>query len=277
MSRTNLPAHRPRLDAEAIDAMIGRPEGATVAECCDAAHVDNVRRMLKRLQNLVNSGQAHTAKEPGRISFRWFSSAAARDAWAAANPQHLSREQRRAAQAAGRGPTMMDKLMAVITERGGHGTLSSDLCRAVQREIGNIGSWVTSLENTGRVDCIMHRRVRIITPAGVPLLPAALQACQRRIDREMAKRGGRNKYAITPAKPGQPAGVTLAPRKAWRDTVPANDGAIAPSIIQAPRFDHRYQVDPATHVAGGFADMGPGRYDMGPSHAVAQWLGRRAA
>ena len=277
MSAINHPGHRPRLDADVIDALISRPEGASVAECCDAAVAVGVRSMLKRLQHLVNSGQAHTAKEPGRISFRWFSSAAARDAWAAAHPQRPSRDQLRAARVAQRGPTMMDKLMAVINERGGHGTLSSDLCRAVQREIGNIGSWVTSLENAGRVDCIMHRRVRIITPAGVPLLPAALDACRRRIDREMARRGGRNKYTIVPAKAGQPAGVTLAPRAAWRDTPAANAGSVQPSICPAPRFDHRYQVDPATHVAGGFADMGPGRYDMGPSHAVAQWLGRRAA
>lgn len=270
------PAHRPRLAGDIIDGLICRPQGASVAECCEQVPSVGTRAMLKRLQNLCTDGRACSAKEPGRLSHRWFSTTASRDAWAAANPQTPTQAQIKAAARQQRGPTMLQRIEALVLERGSHGTLCADIAAELDHKIGNISSWVTALEQRGKVDCLIYRHIRIVTPAGVPLRPGALQSCQRRIDATCAKRGALGKYAVMSGKPGQPAGVTVPTAESWADRPAANAGQVPVQVGASPKFDHRYQVDPAQRIRGGLADLGLGRYDMDPSHAVAQWLCHRA-
>jgi hypothetical protein len=273
-------SHRHRINAEIIDALLARPQGVSVGEACDECPATGPRAMLKRLQHLVEYAHtAWTARTPGALAHRWFSSLAARDAWQAANPPTPTRAEIKRLARQAKGPSLRNRLMAVVDERGGHGTLPSDLSSAIDRPSGSVGSWVTDMEQRNLLCSVMYRGIRIVHPLGVRLNPAALQACQRRIDRELATRHTRISHttSITKAKAGLPAGVTLPVRDDWRSRVASNGGQVAPSIMPSPWYDRRVQIDPLTRVVGGFRDMGPGQYDTPPSAAVAALLAARRA
>lgn len=270
-------SHRRRISAETIDALLARPQGLTAAEGCEVCPDTGLRAMCKRLQHLVAYGKAWNCKVPNSLAHRWFASQAARDAWAAAQYHKPTLRDARKLRRQAQGPRLVDTLMAVVNERGGHGTLPSDLSEAVKRPSGSVGSWVTEMVQRGRVCSIMYKHIRIVHPLLVPLYPAALQACQRRIDRQLATRGRRGSYVVVPARPGMPAGVTVAGKGDWRHTAASNDGQVTPIICPAPKFDHRYQVDPGAPLVGGFATMTRGEYDMPASNWVAQVLAQRRA
>lgn len=271
-------SHRPRINGATIDVLLARSQGVSVAEAMDQCPGTGARAMCKRLQHLTDYAKtAWNARIPGKLSHRWFSSLAARDAWQAANPQGLSRSEigRRARQA--RGPSLRERLMAVVNERGGHGTLPSDLSSAVDRPSGSVGSWVTDMEQRHLLRSVMYRNIRIVYPNDVPLLPAALQACQRRIDRELATRRTRIGGTVIPTQAGLPAGVILSVRDDWRSRAAINADQVVPRIMPSPWYDRRLQIDPLTRIEGGFRAMGPGQYDTPPSAAVAALLASRRA
>jgi hypothetical protein len=72
---------------------------------------------------------------------------------------------------------------------------------------------------------------------------------------------------VKPAKQAKPKPQPM-PRAAqpWTPPQPKElpapiiPAGVKPTVIPAPKFDKRYQVDPSTRVLGGFATMGIGRY-----------------
>jgi len=273
-------SQRQRINAATLDRLLARSQGVTVAEACEECPGTKERSMCKQLQHLTDYAKtAWNAKIPGKLSHRWFSSIAARDAWQAANPPAPTRTELKRMARLAKGPSLRARLLAVVAERGGHGTLPSDMSSAIGRPSGSVGSMVSDMEQSNLLCSVMYRGIRIVHPLGVRLNPAALQACQRRIDRELATRHNRisRTTSTTKAKAGLPAGVTLPARDDWRHRAAANGGQVVPQQMPAPWYDRRVQIDPLTRVVGGFRDMGPGQYDTPPSAAVAALLAARRA
>lgn len=271
--------HRRRAMSDIIDALLARPQGLTSAEGCDACPATGLRVMCKRLQHLVVYGRAWNVKVPGSLAHRWFGTQAARDAWAAANLPKPTRDELGRLKQVAKGPTMKDRLIALVHERGIHGTLPSDMAEAIGRPSGIVGSWVTDMQQRGLLASVTYKGVRIVHPPDITLTPGAVQACQRRLDRAFALRSQRGKYTLhlVAGKPGLPAGVTLPAKADWRHAPASNAGEVKITVCPAPKFDHRYQVDPALKIVGGFVTLGHGQYDMPASNAVAQVLARGRA
>lgn len=246
---------------ELIASLLARPHGVSVAEGAAAIDV-GMRSMAKRLHRLVLAGKAWAALEPQSKMLRWFDTEAGRDSWKAVNPRPLSKKAIRTAAAAKKiaaGRTT-DKLMAIVVERGAHGTLPNDLTEGIGRRAGSCSSWITTHIRIGRVKAAMYRGIRILTPAGVELTQHGLLSAQARIEKILSDRGrengqNRRKCAI----PGEmPAGVTIKPRESWADREAENMETAPRTVCPAPKYDSRYQVD-AAEFRGAFGLVGIGR------------------
>lgn len=274
--------HRRRQDEATIDALLARPQGLSCAELMQALPGISRPTASKRLGHRVDVGEAFMAKAPGTITGRWFCCERDRDAWAAMQPAYESRDERLARRRAERGPTLRMRIAAALAEHGSRGVRATEMATALGARITAVAGLLCHMIECGQAQAVIYRNMRIITAAGVPLADDALLAHKMGIDAGMARRGqrkgskGRAGNAVIKARPALPAGVTLAPRRGWCTQEPINAGQVPVTVCPAPRFDHRYQVDPAQRVPGGLAALGPGRYDMPPSAAVASLLGGAA-
>lgn len=263
---------RQRIDTAALAALLAQPQGTTIAEAMARCPGPIERTWCKHLHRMTHvTHTAWAARAPGTLALRWFGSETARDAWQAAHmPAPLPAKKL----------TLRAQMLAVVAERGGRGTLPSDLVAAIDRPLRQIWSWVRDMEKRGRFCGVVYRGVRITHPVDAPLAPAALEACHRRIDRELALRCMRNTAPLhlPTAKPGLPPSVTLAPADTgWPTREASNSGQVPPSTGCAAWYDRRTQIDPLTRFEGGFRTLGVGRYDSPPSPAVQAFLSSRQA
>jgi hypothetical protein len=263
---------RQRIDTAALAALLARPQGTTMAEAIAHCPGPTERAWGNHLHCMTNTRHtAWAAKVPGTLALRWFGSEAARDIWQA---DHMP------APRPAKKLTLRAQLLAVVAQRGGRGTLPSDLAAAIGRPLRQIWTWVSDTEKLGRLCSVVYRGVRITHPAGTPLEPAALEACHRRIDRELALRCMRSTAPLHLPKerPGLPPPVTLAPADTgWPSRETSNPGQVAPSTGCAAWYDRRTQIDPLTRFDGGFRTLGVGRYDAPPSPAVQAFLSSKQA
>lgn len=224
--------------------MMERADGVTILELVDATEKINERSMNKRMYVLAKAGYAFSRRECNSLAFRWFKTAAKRDAWDKANPLPVKYKDRRANESTRHGQGgATDRRLAFIASRWPAVTLTRDIRMHESNGTAKLSTWAS--RNAHLMGYELYKTYYIMWPIDKDITSKQIAEGRARIDkiRAMTAASASKARAKIGAKAADPA-VNIPPQKTLTGEADMSKAKI--TVLQAPKFTCKWQQLPSS-------------------------------